>query len=211
MQAGGVIAMQDAEDPSFPVDAVEVGWIAGAWGVKGWFKVEPFSADPQALFSSRRWFLKPAESALPAPAAAAAAASSRSAPDHAGHRPVLPALLRITQAREHGGGVIASARDIEDRGAAQALRGARVFVSRASFPTAGDDEYYWIDLIGLSVVNRTGETLGRVTGLLETGAHCVLRVQAEGVAERLIPFVAAYVDEVDLPGRSIRVDWGADY
>ena len=103
----------------------------------GWgefrFKVEPFSADPQALFSSRRWFLKPADSALPAPAAVAAAASSRSAPDHAGHRPVLPALLRITQAREHGGGVIASARDIEDRGAAQALRGARVFVSRASF------------------------------------------------------------------------------
>lgn len=209
--------MQDAEDPSFPADAVEVGWISGAWGVKGWFKVEPFSADPQALFSSRRWFLKRAETALPAPAAAADPKPARSVAQRPGQRsvsaasPGLPALLRITQAREHGGGVVAAARDIEDRGTAQALRGARVFVSRTSFPTAGEGEYYWIDLIGLNVVNRAGETLGRVSGLLETGAHCVLRVQADEGPERLIPFVAAYLDEVDLPGRCIRVDWGMDY
>lgn len=217
MQPSGATAVQDAEDPSFPADAVEVAWIAGAWGVKGWFKVEPFSADPQALFSSRRWFLKPAETALPAPAAVLASKAAKPGVEQVGQRPtasassVFPALLRVTQAREHGGGVIASARDIEDRGAAQALRGARVFVSRASFPTAGDGEYYWIDLIGLSVVNRAAETLGRVAGLLETGAHCVLRVQAEDGTERLIPFVAAYLDEVDLPGRCIRVDWGSDY
>ena len=203
--------MQDAAESPFPADAVEVGRIAGAWGVKGWFKVEPFSADPQALFSSRRWFLKPAPAPLPAPPAVQAAKQSQSGVGLASGAAGLPAMLRITHAREHGDGVVASARDIEDRQAAQSLRGARVFVSRASFPTAGEGEYYWVDLIGLDVVNRADEKLGSVAGLIETGAHCVLRVQADGAAERLIPFVAAYVDEVDLAQRRIRVDWGADY
>ena len=49
------------DDPPWPQDAVEVGRVSGAWGIKGWIKVQPFAADPQALFSSRRWFLLPPE------------------------------------------------------------------------------------------------------------------------------------------------------
>lgn len=177
------------DTPAWPDDAVEVGRIVDAWGLKGGIKVLPFAADPQALFSSRRWFLKPAE----------------------GARTAVPPLLRISGARAQGDVVVATARDLPDRNAAEALKGARVFVSRASFPSAGDDEYYWVDLIGLAVVNREGEALGTVVDLLDTGAHSVLRVQHGDEAERLIPFVAAYVDQVDLPQRTIRVDWGLDY
>jgi 16S rRNA processing protein RimM len=173
----------------FPADAVEVGRIVGAWGVKGQFKVQAFATDPQALFSSRRWHLK----APDGPAVAA-----------------LPPLLKITQAREHGGVVVAAAQEVPDRDGAEALRGARVFVARSSFPSAGDDEYYWVDLIDCTVVNRDGVALGRVADLLDTGAHSVLRV-VQGDGERLIPFVAAYVDEVDLAQRRITVDWGLDY
>jgi 16S rRNA processing protein RimM len=184
--------------PALPADAIEVGWIVGAWGVKGGFKVQPHASDPQALFSSRRWFLQPPQ---------------------AMRRPALPLLLRITDAREHGGVVVAMAQEVADRTAAEALHGARVFVSRASFPTAGDDEYYWVDLIGLSVVNRDGVLLGHVTDLIDTGAHSVLRVQPTDAAggavpeqaERLIPFVAAYIDAVDLAAKQVRVDWGLDY
>jgi 16S rRNA processing protein RimM len=108
---------------------------------------------------------------------------------------------------------------VDDRNAAEALRGARIFISRQSFPTAKDGEYYWIDLIGLAVVNREGAALGTVIDLLDTGAHCVLRVQRPDApadakpdeAERLIPFVDAYVDKVDLTERRITVDWGLDY
>jgi 16S rRNA processing protein RimM len=74
------------------------------------------------------------------------------------------------------------------------------------------------DLIGLEVLNREGVLLGRVVGLLDTGPHSVLRIQPEtapgsneSADERLIPFVAAYVDAVDLPGRRITVDWGPDF
>jgi len=189
-----------AADPAWPDDAVEVGRIVDAWGVKGWIKVQAFAADPQALFSSRRWFLRPPEPtggpARPGPAA-------------------MPSLLKITQAREHGDVVVAQAQEVVDRSGAEALRGARVFIGRSSFPTAGTDEFYWVDLIGLTVVNRQDELLGSVIGLIDTGPHSVMRVLAEGAvgeeAERLIPFVAAYVDDVSLAERRIRVDWGLDF
>lgn len=189
------------DDPVvWPEDAIEVGRIVDAWGLQGGIKVLPFSSDPQALFSSRRWFLRPPENKVSPHGAAA-----------------VPGLLRITGARAQGDVIVASVRDLADRTAAEALRGCRVFVSRASFPSTDPDEYYWHDLIGLAVVNRQGESLGSVAGLLETGAHSVLRVapaQAGAAGEdgeRLIPFVAAYVDGVDLTERRITVDWGLDY
>ena len=49
------------EAADLPSDAIEVGRISDAWGIKGWFRVLPYSADPEALFSSKRWFLMPAE------------------------------------------------------------------------------------------------------------------------------------------------------
>lgn len=189
-----------SDEPAFPDDAVEVGRVIGAWGIKGWIRIQPFSSDPLALFSSRRWFVRPPDG--PAPKAAA-----------------LPRLLRITMAKEHGDGVVAAAQEVPDRTAAEAMKGARIFIARSSFPTAGEGEYYWLDLIGLTVVNREGAVLGTVTDLLDTGAHSVLRVRRPDAvpgasldaAERLIPFVAAYIDDVNLAERRITVDWGLDY
>ena len=180
----------------WPDDALEVGRIADAWGLKGWIRVQPYATPPQALLGSRRWHLRPADT-LPGRLAGS-----------------VPNLLEITEVREHGDGLIASSRAIADRTAAEALRGARIFVPRASFPEPGDDdEFYWADLIGLTVVNRDDAALGTVVGLIDTGPHSVLRVQpsGEGSEETLIPFVAIYVDSVDLAGRRVVVDWGLDY
>ena len=186
---------------AWPEDAVEVGRIVDAWGLKGWVKVQPFSADPQVLFSSRRWFLKPSEKAGLIPSVMPASS--------------FPSTLKITQIKEHGEVVVALAHEVGDRNAAEALRGARVFIGRSTFPKAGKDEFYWLDLIGLEVINRQGEPLGGVVGLIDTGPHSVLRVAPAGStnieAERLIPFVAAYVDAVSIEQRLITVDWGLDY
>jgi 16S rRNA processing protein RimM len=191
-------APASCDEVPFPDDAVEVGRVIGARGIGGAIKVAPLAADPQALFSAKRWFLKP-------PAEVDGAPRRRTESD-------LPPLVRIRTAREHAGSVVATVEGVTDRDAAQALRGARVFVSRGSFPTPAADEYYWVDLIGLAVVNRQGDALGSVVGLIETGPHCVLRVQsvAERARERLIPFVSAYVDAVDVRGGRIRVDWDLD-
>ena len=182
------------EAAELPADAIEVGRIADAWGIKGWFKVLSHCADPQALFASKRWFILP---------------SDKGAKTFSG---VLK--LSIREAKTHSDTMVATAQDVEDRTAAEALKGARIFVSRASFPTAGKDEYYWVDLIGLAVVNREGVVLGEIRELLSTGAQTVLVMdflQDGKPQERLIPFVAAYVDGVDLPKRVITVDWQLDY
>jgi len=190
------------DGPDFPADAVEIGRIVGAWGIKGAFKVQAHSSDPQALFSSKRWFLQAPD-----------------APAGGPRRIKPPAMLRITQAREQAAMVVASAQEVADRDAAEALTGSRVFIARSSFPTAGEDEYYWVDLIGLSVVNRDAVALGTVIDLIDTGMHSVLRLRRPDAAdaaspdeaERLIPFVASYIDTVDLEAKLIKVDWGIDY
>ena len=182
------------ESADLPADAIEVGRIADAWGIKGWFKVLPYSASPEALFSSKRWFLQPSE---------------RGAKTFSG-----TVLLKIKEAKEHSDSVVATSVEVPDRNAAELLKGARIFVSRASFPTPEADEYYWVDLIGLDVVNREGVALGAVRELLHTGPQTVLVLayEEEGKAkERMIPFVSAYIDTVDLAGRRITADWQPDY
>lgn len=198
-------------DGGWPEDAVEVGRIIDAWGVKGWIKVQPFSSEPDALLAAGQWFLKGADGPAPGAPVKPAAPARPGAPARA-----LPPVLQVKGARRHGDVVVAAAAEVPDRNAAEALKGARVFVSRANFPKADDGEYYWVDLLGLSVFNRQGELLGTVADLIDTGPHTVLRIVAEAAdgaepVERLVPFVDAYVDTVDLPTRRITVDWGLDF
>ena len=188
---------------SLPDDALEVGRILDAWGVKGWVKILPHSTDPEALFSVKTWYLQ--------------------APD-AKFRPGFSLFsgtvtLTVDEAKNHSGSVVAKFTGLDDRNEAEALRGARIFLSRSSFPAASTDEYYWVDLIGLNVVNREGIALGCVRDLMATGPHSVLCVEytsplEDGTstpAERMIPFVSAYVDAVDIAGKCITVDWQPDY
>jgi 16S rRNA processing protein RimM len=190
--------MQPAWEPAeLPADAVEVGRILDAWGLKGWFKVLPHSASPEALFSSKRWFLQPNE---------------RGASPFKG-----TVLMRIREAKEHADSLVACPLEAIDRDTAESLKGARIFVPRSSFPSTQADEYYWVDLIGLSVLNRDNLNLGTVTELLSTGPQTVLVLHHPNPddptkpIERMIPFVSAYVDRVDIAARQIWVDWQADY
>ena len=188
---------------SLPDDAIEVGRILDAWGVNGWVKILPHSTDPEALFAVKSWFLQ--------------------APD-AKFRPGFTLFsgtvtLNVDEAKVHSDSVVAKFTGLDDRNAAEALRGARIFLPRSSFPAASKDEYYWVDLIGLKVVNREGVDLGLVRDLMATGPHSVLCVEytaqqedgSSATAERMIPFVSVYVDAVDIAGKCITVDWQPDY
>lgn len=188
---------------SLPSDAIEVGRILDAWGVKGWVKILPHSSAPEALFSAKSWFLQ--------------------MPD-AKFRPGFTAFsgtvsLNLDEVKPHSDSVVAKISGLDDRNAAEALRGARIFLPRSSFPAASKDEYYWVDLIGLNVVNREGVALGCVRDLMATGPNSVLCVEYTSsledgtaiTAERMIPFVSVYVDAVDIAGKCITVDWQPDY
>ena len=188
---------------ALPGDAIEVGRILDAWGVKGWLKILPHSTLPEALFSAKSWFLQ--------------------APD-AKFRPGFNAFsgtvaINVDEAKTHSDSIVAKIAGLDDRDAAEALRGCRIFLPRSSFPAATKDEYYWVDLIGLNVVNREGVVLGCVRDLMATGPHSVLCVEytatredgSSALDERMIPFVASYVDAVDLSAKCITVDWQPDY
>ena len=180
---------------SLPDDAVEVGAIVDAYGLKGWVKVAAHASAAQggdALTSAKSWWLVKGREIQAAP---------------------------VLAAKVHGDSVVAQLNGVGDRDQSLALRGSRVHVRRSDFPSLGADEFYWVDLIGLEVVNEAGVALGAVADLIDNGAHAVLRVEypSQGkdgqpaTGERLIPFVGVYVKAVDQAAKRIVVDWEADY
>lgn len=159
-----------------------MGYITGAFGIRGWVKVQALTAEAGGLLDYGAWWIG----------------------DDSGWR-----RFEVEKAQAGAGAVSAKLAGCEDREAAARFRGQQVAVSRGEFPAAGDNEFYWADLIGLKVVNTQGEDLGTVSRVFETGANDVLVV--EGERERLVPFIEDVVREVDLEARVLRVEWGADY
>ncbi|MCP3720685.1 ribosome maturation factor RimM [Paraburkholderia sp. CNPSo 3281] len=185
-------------EASWPADAVEVGAVIDAYGLKGWLKIAPHAQDGRALLSAKRWWLL----------------KGREGQAHRERH----SAVRLS-AKVHGDSVVGELSGLADRDAALLLRGARVYVSRAEFPAPAADEYYWVDLIGLDVASEAGVELGKVADLIDNGAQSVLRVAyastdkdgKPATGERLIPFVGVFVKTVDLAAKRIVVDWEADY
>lgn len=112
----------------------------------------------------------------------------------------------VIETKLHSGTLLAKLAGVDTPEAAQKFRGRAVVIPR---PEAGEGRYYWTDLVGLKVVNEQGVVLGEVRRLFSNGAHDVMEVA--GDRERLLPFVPAYVKQVDLPNRRIEVEWGTDW
>ncbi len=167
---------------------IVLGRIADPFSIQGWVKVHAFGDDPISWRSMPQWWLS----------------ADPDAPE-AAWQP-----YRLRGCKAHGKGIVAAFVGVADRTAAEKLVGLYIAAPREALPATGLDEYYWADLVGLAVENTAGVALGSVSGLLSTGAHDVLQVQ-DGDTERLIPFVGAYVLDVDLAEKRIRVDWEADW
>ena len=164
-----------------------MGRIAAPFGVRGWLRVTPWSADPAALLAHRVWAIRKSDG------------------DAWRSVEVIDAKMQLP-------GLVALLRSVETREDAAALRGCEIGVPRAAVAAPKDGEVYWADLVGLQVVNREGVALGRVADVTGYGAHPVLHVAAAaGGAARLIPYVPAYVERVDVAAQRIDVDWQPDY
>ena len=167
---------------------IVLGRIVAPFGIQGWVKIHPFGDDPLSWRKMPQWWVSPDDKG--------ADESWRA--------------LALRGCRMQGKSLVAAFAEVTDREGAEALEGLYIGSPREALPATEADEYYWADLVGLRVENRAGENLGSVSGLLSTGAHDVLQV-ADGEDERLIPFVAAYVDGVDLDAKRIRVDWDKEW
>ena len=177
-----------AAGDDWPDTLVEIGHVLDAWGTRGWIKLAPASAQAAALLACKRLWLS-----APAPARTRLA-------------------LDVRLARHHGSAVVALLAGVDTRNDAEALKGWSVHTRREDFPPAADGEYYWVDLIGCQVIDRDGAALGIVEGLLDSGAQAILQLRVDGRRQpRLIPFVDAYIVDVDLAARRIVADWRADF
>ena len=164
-----------------------MGKVLAAYGVHGWLKARAFTASPAALLAYPGWWL--------------------------GKQERWREFSVLEGRHQHGDSIVALLEGFAVREDATPWRGASIAVPRDALPPAEAGEVYLADLVGLCVVNRQNTALGRVTGLVETGAHPVLRVAGEsgGTGERLIPLVPAYIDAIDLGSGRIVVDWPSDY
>ncbi len=99
---------------------------------------------------------------------------------------------------------------INDRDQAIALKGTVVNVPRSSFPKTQESEYYWVDLIGLDVINQQDHLIGKVVDLIATGANDVLVIINDD-KEYLIPFIKQQIIDVNLTDKQIIVDWDLTY
>ena len=162
---------------------VLLGRIHGAFGVRGEVKLESFAEPLRGILRYQPWTLR----------------------DARGERELSGAT-----GRETAKGLVATLPGVEDRDAAEALRGTEVWVPRSVLPPPAPGEYYWVDLEGLRVVNVDGTDFGTVSHLFATGANDVL--VARGDRERMIPFLEPdYIRSVDFDAGVVTVDWDPDF
>lgn len=164
-------------------DLVVMGYVSGAFGVRGWIKVQASTEYADSLLDYPTWWM-------------GKDGSWKS--------------YTLEEGTLQPKALAAKLEDVDDRGQAEALRGYSIAVPRSEFPEPDEDEFYWTDLVGLEVFNKDGALLGKVQELMETGANDVLVVH-DGTRQRMIPFVAAIVLEVDLEAKRIVADWELDY
>lgn len=163
-----------------------MGRVVAPYGIKGWIRIQPFTQQQQGLLDYPQWQVGREDGWQ---------------------------LRTVEMAKVHGAAVVAKLEGVTDREQAAALQGMRIAVSRDDFPEPATNEFYWADLVGLKVVNAAGVTLGSVTRVFETGANDVLVVEDREAneRERLLPFIAPVIRQVDVAGGTIIVDWDADY
>ena len=159
-----------------------VGHILGAQGVKGWVKIFSNTSPRENIVSYSPWLVEWGTE-----------------------------LRKVNvDGRVQGKHVIAKLEGIENRSEADELYGRRLYINQDQLPRLVEGEYYWSDLIGLTVVSLQGELLGEVASMMETGAADVMLVRGE--RERLIPFaLGEIVTEVDLKNQRMVVDWLPEY
>jgi 16S rRNA processing protein RimM len=156
-------------------DLVLVGAIAGAFGVQGEVRLRSFTAQPDAIVDYAPFF-------------------------HADGRPALtPKSWRPVK-----DGIAVVALEVSSREDAMALRNTKLYVPRAALPPADDDEFYHVDLIGLSVEALDGAPLGKVRAVIP-GPQDLLDIEGTPGAKSswFLPFTKALVPVVDLAGQRL--------
>jgi len=166
-------------------DKIILGQINGIYGVQGWVKVFSHTDPRQNILKYSPWLVKVNQTWQ---------------------------SFEVIEGRTQQGGklVVAQLDGITDREIARTFMGCEIAILPEQLPES-DSGYYWMQLIGCQVLLPDGTLIGKVTELVETGAHDVLRVlktDETGIGSVLIPFVMdKFILDVDVKAKTIQVDW----
>ena len=168
-------------------DLVIMGRIVAPYGVFGWLKVIPDTEIFDGLLDYKTWWI---------------------GKDNSWRE------LTVESAKIHNDVLVVKLQGIDERDGAFACKGKQIAVPRALLPKPEENEYYWSDLIGLAVKNQQDVDFGKITDVFETGANDVLVVNGvdeTGKRERLIPFTAQTILDVNLEDKTMLVDWDSEF
>lgn len=168
--------MTTPQAPAGPGELLLVGRVVRAHGTGGELKVAPETDDPARLAALPTLYV------------------GRSEQDAAPH-----AVQGVRfQQTKRGPLALVALKEVQDRGAAEALKKMRVFAAAADLPPLEEGEAFIHDLIGLRVESAEGESIGMVKGVLDVPSHALYVVARKNRPDALIPAVEAFVEEVDL-------------
>lgn len=162
---------------------VAMGYIKGVFGIKGWLKIAANTEYSDSLLDYPEWQLVKDGKTV---------------------------SVTLEAGKVVNGELQVKFEGIDDRDSAFSLRGYTIEIPREAFAPTEEGEYYWADLVGMTVTNKDNAILGKVSNLMETGANDVLVVNGK-YGQILIPFVLQYVETVDTGSKTIIADWGLDY
>ena len=153
-----------------------LGIITGAHGIKGWVRVKSFTAAPGAI------------------------ADYGPLSDESGARSFAMELVGAQK-----GVLLARIKGIEDRNAAEGLKGLRLYVRRADLPPPEADEFYEADLIGVAALLEDGTVFGTIRAVNDFGAGASLEIEDPAGKMVLVPFTNAAVPVVDIAQKRVVV------
>ncbi len=173
---------------------IELGKVVGVWGVKGWIKLHSYTRVRADIGTYKIWYLQ------------------SSGKQHSAGKSEQRTAYEVSSCRQQGQGIVAQLKNVACRDIAERLIGSKIWVPENDLPVLTDGEYYWHQLIGLSVENKT-QTIGTIRTIMETGANDVLVCDniEQGKEDVLIPYVATAVLSVDLDKKIMKVDWDPSY
>jgi 16S rRNA processing protein RimM len=157
---------------------IVVGKIGAPYGIKGWVKITSFTESPSDILNYDPWYLDEKKAWK---------------------------VIDIDNGRQHGKGVVVKIAGFENPEQARLLTGRTIAIKRTQLPKLKNQEYYWSDLEGLTVIDQNDVVLGKVIYLMETGSNDVLVVKGE--REFAIPYRHDVVLSIDLETKVIRVNW----
>jgi 16S rRNA processing protein RimM len=159
---------------------ITVGKVGSSFGVHGWLKIHTYTEFGPTILEYQPWLIQRPNGQIEP--------------------------LALEDSKRHGDNILIKVKGIDSPEAAKLLTNQLILIYRDQLPILDENDYYWSDLIGLTVINQAGITLGKVIYLMETGANDVLVVKGE--REHAIPYLPGNtIKHIDLNKKEMQVDW----